>query len=136
MNYGGSMKTAFFTKLFLLLPAVFSLFSCSGKGSPSAPSGGFYFMEPGGLARAGQMYLDGDGAAENFNTNEFDHITDNPFLRPRENPLSTFSIDVDTAGYSIVRTFLNRGSLRGSTAGGKESSLPMAWQNRTITRKR
>jgi Ca-activated chloride channel family protein len=31
---------------------------------------------------------------------------DNPFLRVRENPLSTFSIDVDTASYSIIRRFL------------------------------
>ena len=52
-----------------------------------------------------------EGSRTRFNTAEFDHITDNPFLRPRENPLSTFSIDVDTAGYSITRTFLNRGAL-------------------------
>ncbi|MDR2072216.1 MAG: VWA domain-containing protein [Spirochaetaceae bacterium] len=43
-------------------------------------------------------------------TDEFDHIVDNPFLRAAENPLSTFSIDVDTAGYSIARYFINNGS--------------------------
>jgi Ca-activated chloride channel family protein len=36
----------------------------------------------------------------------FDPITDNPFKRVGEHPLSTFSIDVDTASYSKVRSFL------------------------------
>ena len=47
--------------------------------------------------------------SENFNTSEFDHISDNPFRRVTESPLSTFSIDVDTAGYSITRYFLTNG---------------------------
>jgi len=38
----------------------------------------------------------------------FDPITDNPFKRVSEHPLSTFSIDVDTASYSKVRSFLTR----------------------------
>jgi Ca-activated chloride channel family protein len=38
-------------------------------------------------------------------------ITDNPFLKPTDEPLSTFSIDVDTASYSNVRRFLNSGGL-------------------------
>ncbi len=45
------------------------------------------------------------------NTEEYDHLTDNPFLAVGPNPLSTFSIDVDTASYSNVRRFLNQGSL-------------------------
>ena len=36
----------------------------------------------------------------------FDPITDNPFRRVDEHPLSTFSIDVDTASYAKVRSFL------------------------------
>ncbi len=40
------------------------------------------------------------------NTEAYDHIVDNPFLGAVENPLSTFSIDVDTASYSNVRRFL------------------------------
>jgi Ca-activated chloride channel homolog len=46
-----------------------------------------------------------------FNTEAYAHIIDNPFLDAKENPLSTFSIDVDTASYSNVRRFLNRGQL-------------------------
>jgi len=40
------------------------------------------------------------------NTEAYDRIYDNPFLAARANPLSTFSIDVDTASYANVRRFL------------------------------
>jgi len=36
-------------------------------------------------------------------------LPDQPFLRAADNPLSTFSIDVDTAAYANVRRFLNAG---------------------------
>jgi Ca-activated chloride channel family protein len=45
------------------------------------------------------------------NTEAYDLIADNPFLEVAQNPLSTFSIDVDTASYSNVRRFLNSGAL-------------------------
>lgn len=38
-------------------------------------------------------------------------ITENPFLDASRAPLSTFSIDVDTASYANVRRFLNEGRL-------------------------
>ncbi|MGI9473651.1 MAG: vWA domain-containing protein [Rubripirellula sp.] len=37
---------------------------------------------------------------------QYDAIVDNPFLRVLDQPLSTFSIDVDTASYSKVRQYL------------------------------
>src|ERR1051326_632470 len=46
-----------------------------------------------------------------FNTATYDRIEENPFLEAAANPLSTFSIDVDTASYSNVRRFINEGSL-------------------------
>jgi len=46
-----------------------------------------------------------------FNTAVYDHIVENPFLDAKTNPLSTFSIDVDTASYSNVRRFINQDSL-------------------------
>jgi Ca-activated chloride channel homolog len=46
-----------------------------------------------------------------FNTAAYDHLEENPFLEAKSNPLSTFSIDVDTASYSNVRRFINEGSL-------------------------
>lgn len=40
---------------------------------------------------------------------QYDRIEDNPFLGVRNNPLSTFSIDVDRASYGNVRRFLSGG---------------------------
>lgn len=45
------------------------------------------------------------------NTEEYGRITENDFLEAVNNPLSTFSIDVDTASYSNVRRFINQGQL-------------------------
>ncbi|GMW00315.1 MAG: hypothetical protein AMXMBFR84_14530 [Candidatus Hydrogenedentota bacterium] len=45
------------------------------------------------------------------NSEAYAPIVENPFLTPMQNPLSTFSIDVDTASYSNTRRFLNQGQL-------------------------
>jgi Ca-activated chloride channel family protein len=44
-------------------------------------------------------------------TEDYNHVVDNPFLRVREEPLSTFSVDVDTASYANVRRFLEQSQL-------------------------
>ncbi len=44
---------------------------------------------------------------EKLNTEDYDPIAENPFLETRKNPLSTFSIDVDSASYSNVRRFIS-----------------------------
>ena len=43
-----------------------------------------------------------------FNTEAYDHIDENRFRRVDAEPLSTFSIDVDTASYANVRRFLHQ----------------------------
>ena len=53
--------------------------------------------------------LDADGPA--FNTEAYDHSEESRFHRVEAEPLSTFSIDVDTASYANVRRFLTDGSL-------------------------
>ncbi|MDQ3754687.1 MAG: VWA domain-containing protein, partial [Acidobacteriota bacterium] len=45
------------------------------------------------------------------NTEAYSHIDENPFLEVARAPLSTFSIDVDTASYRNTRRFLNEGQL-------------------------
>jgi len=45
------------------------------------------------------------------NTEAYDRIFENPFLAVAQNPLSTFSIDVDTASYSNMRRFISHESL-------------------------
>ncbi len=59
----------------------------------------------------GYYGLDRDGSREEFNREGYDKITENRFLKVADNPLSTFSIDVDAASYSNVRRFLNQGQL-------------------------
>ncbi|MBI4648274.1 MAG: von Willebrand factor type A domain-containing protein, partial [Bacteroidia bacterium] len=68
-------------------------------------------------AIAGQAYQmpagDFDGYLQDgeFNTEEFDKITENIFLEALTNPLSTFSVDVDRAAYSNIRRYLNYNQL-------------------------
>ena len=58
-----------------------------------------------------QGYYTNDKPREDFEREGYDHITENKFLKVTDNPLSTFSIDVDAASYSNVRRFLNNGQL-------------------------
>ena len=46
-----------------------------------------------------------------FNTESYDHISENVFKKVSDEPLSTFSIDVDRASYSLVRRHLKDGHL-------------------------
>jgi Ca-activated chloride channel family protein len=41
-----------------------------------------------------------------FDRESYDHVEDNPFVPVATDPRSTFSIDVDTAGYALVRRHL------------------------------
>jgi len=69
----------------------------------------------------GSRYMDeGEGIApypmpeqDTYNTNseEYGKFTESPFYYANQVPLSTFSIDVDTASYANIRRFLNDGHL-------------------------
>ena len=48
---------------------------------------------------------------EEGNTEEYSNISENGFRKVSDDPLSTFSIDVDAASYSNVRRFLSGGQL-------------------------
>ena len=52
-----------------------------------------------------------DPSALRADTEAYSAIEENKFRRPIDQPLSTFSIDVDTASYTNVRRFLNEGRL-------------------------
>jgi Ca-activated chloride channel family protein len=54
---------------------------------------------------------DSDIIPPDFNTEEYDLIRENTFKDTTQNPVSTFSIDVDTASYSNVRRFLEQNTL-------------------------
>lgn len=48
---------------------------------------------------------------EEFNTEEYNSLIENIFHEAKENPLTTFSIDVDRAAYSNIRRMLNNGTM-------------------------
>ena len=48
---------------------------------------------------------------EEFNTEDYDRIYDNEFKEALNTPLSTFSIDVDSASYANLRRFLNSNAM-------------------------
>ena len=54
---------------------------------------------------------DKDGEYIDYNREGYDKITENRFLKATDNPLSTFSIDVDAAAYSNIRRFINNSQL-------------------------
>ena len=69
-----------------------------------------------GRGRAGSRWEKADkdlraDIDDSFHTEEYDRIYENPFLDVRNNPLSTFSIDVDAASYANVRRFLQNHQL-------------------------
>jgi Ca-activated chloride channel homolog len=58
------------------------------------------------MSPMGTPYEEAEGAGERYA-----EITENPFLETARAPLSTFSIDVDTASYANVRRFLKDGQM-------------------------
>ena len=95
-----------------------SMPSSARASSPQAKEGVMYSMalpqsSAGPLAFAAQTGLPGTngqtaapGSQSEFNTEEYQRIVDNPFRNALTNPVSTFSIDVDTASYANVRRYL------------------------------
>jgi len=63
---------------------------------------GVQLVEPGSAAEEFRRQ------SEPWNREAYDRIVDNPFVSAALKPLSTFSIDVDTASYSNVRRFLTQ----------------------------
>ena len=68
-------------------------------------------MIAGATVTNGSLMYSANSNDERFSREGYDNITENTFLRATDNPLSTFSIDVDAASYSNVRRMLNSGQL-------------------------
>jgi Ca-activated chloride channel homolog len=64
--------------------------------------------EVDGFDRKGIRTRDG---GPRMNTEAYHRIDDNAFMAVADSPLSTFSVDVDTASYANVRRFLRQGQL-------------------------
>ncbi|MBE7484602.1 MAG: VWA domain-containing protein [Polyangiaceae bacterium] len=64
-------------------------------------------------ASPGQGMVDEERKVEGrrFQREAYDSFQDNPFIRVATDPRSTFSVDVDTASYALIRRHLNDGQL-------------------------
>jgi Ca-activated chloride channel family protein len=87
-----------------------------GFGQGSGVGAGVAGGVPGGVAGArfvgGGVYEPGVGVGvPRGDTASYASIVENPFQRVTVDPVSTFSIDTDTASYANVRRFLNEGKL-------------------------
>lgn len=87
-------------------------------GSVATKIGDNSFMAPQGVAASrfrftGQASVDPMPAPPYMEEgrDRFEHVEDNPVKQVASDPVSTFSIDVDTASYSFVRRALNAGNL-------------------------
>lgn len=78
----------------------------SGSGIGTGTGDGVGPGQRRGLSVAESLQRDGSATV---NTERYDSIFENPFLTVSHHPLSTFSIDVDTASYANIRRFLNQG---------------------------
>jgi Ca-activated chloride channel family protein len=56
-----------------------------------------------------QMFTEMQEKEAEFNTEEYNAVEENRFMKVSMSPLSTFSVDVDTASYSNVRRYINDG---------------------------
>src|SRR5687767_120524 len=79
-------------------------------GVPSVMVGGYSPQAHTAPSAAPAPYLPGR-YNPNFHTEGYEHLDENPFRRVSADPLSTFSIDVDTASYANVRRFINTGEM-------------------------
>ncbi len=103
-----------------LLPfiALVALPACKSYKDAAAPYGGAGMAMSQDAAWGSPIAMDeaGEEEPDASNTEEYDTIVENEFVAVADDPLSTFSIDVDTASYSNIRRFLRDGALPPSPA--------------------
>jgi Ca-activated chloride channel family protein len=79
------------------------------KPAPASPMEQLQYAPPAPPAPMVMGGALGQVAAEP-NTEHYESLPDNPVVRTADNPVSTFSIDVDTGSYTNVRSLLAQGS--------------------------
>lgn len=66
---------------------------------------------PAAAGYANDQYIFSPPSQSHFNRESYNHTPENSFITTLNDPLSTFSIDVDTASYSNIRRFIQSGHL-------------------------
>ncbi len=80
----------------------------SRSGYGRGPSASYSVRRVAGL----RSHPRGDSnAVQQHNTEDYDHLGENPFTSPSVKALSTFGIDVDTASYANMRRFIESGRM-------------------------
>ena len=112
------MRVRIWTLVGALVVIVGAVFACGKKAPPPSGAGvAGYISLPQAMntvesPQASAFRVGGAlQATADFNTEAYDHVEENRFRRVDADPLSTFSIDVDTASYANVRRFLVDGEL-------------------------
>lgn len=107
------MKRIFLNLLFSCCSLAF-LSSCGAQGEHEA-DGTYEDVEEEAWACAPEEGFcapaEADDTPENLNTNEYATVKENPFFSAIDDPKSTFSIDVDNASYTQIRTSIENGYL-------------------------
>lgn len=102
--------TSLVPMIFLILSIL--LTSCGQSNMATAPSSSAQPMYSKNFA-VDMQFSEGvygvAGTEEDFNTEEYNIIQERGFVSVISQPLSTFSIDVDTASYANVRRYLQNG---------------------------
>jgi Ca-activated chloride channel family protein len=97
----------------LVMLIALAMLACSSRTStvlpPPRTGGAGLAGLAGGLEATAPPPMALTSPARELNTEAYDRINDNDWIDTKHQPLSTFSIDVDTASYSNVRRFLNQG---------------------------
>ena len=97
-----------FSVLLIICALVLGIISCS-SGRKATDSARYANSAP--IAAESPAFRQQSKPDGEFNTEEYGRINENEFLEAANHPLSTFSIDVDTASYSNVRRFIEQGQL-------------------------
>lgn len=105
-NYTLNRKALTLTSL-TLCAAILS--GCAAKEYMATDATGNGIMANGGM-EYGYAMSDQLSPEGNLNTEEYNAITENSYKSVAAEPLSTFSIDVDTASYTNIRRMINEGS--------------------------
>jgi Ca-activated chloride channel family protein len=84
------------------LEGLMGVTSGGGYGKSAGRMGGGALAKPASMAALPE---------EEWNREAYAHIAESEFMNVRDQALSTFSVDVDTASYSNVRRFLREGRL-------------------------
>ncbi len=82
-----------------------------GTAAGNSLSGNVGALGTKSIGRAGSRRSISDLDYSQFNTENYDRVYENQFLAVKQNPLSTFSIDVDAASYANIRRFINNNQI-------------------------